>query len=645
MTFPAEEDEPRWLAPVAIAIAAFAVAAIYLAGFGSGPIRNLGTDSFGYVAQIRAARSGVLDLQEERPGVAVTGAFLDGIGVAAPLGTPILLSIALAIALGSAAGAATQAVFRMPAWTLAPIAVAVAAWGGTARLAAGYLANLLSLVLFTAAVGVIVLRGRWAVAAASVLFAGALLGHPGLLPVYAAIVVAWALVSVPSLRREGVAFLRSEPGSAAVSLAVAAAAVLLIGAALKIGPGDVADFAGVRGRFDERAAEIIAWIAPWITVPLAVAGALALRAMPRSATASTVRRLGTVWLAVAVGGLPMFLLFPRWPFHRTLLLGLPAAILIGVALASLPGWRRSGPRRSIGMISVAMALTTVVGILMLLPFWAGASRELPSVPPTAAKIATYLHTANIDRPVVIVIDPSTPRGVRDWKRRRNAVRALAPGSVIPDVVVYLGNEQHIRRGQPTLRRGSPYAELFDLVSLRTWPSVQRTLDERPVIVAARHWVRRSTWDHIVRNGASTSEGLAVLEGPVPAIGHGATPGYPLTAGAAAARIVAILTLLAIAGGGWTRLVGANPALRAGLGPAFGLGAVVVTTFVVAFAGGDPGGPVGIAAAAAAALLGWFLPFPTRADAFIAAASARPSRTPARSDRPVRPGAQPSAPRG
>jgi hypothetical protein len=95
-------------------------------------------------------------------------------------------------------------------------------------------------------------------------------------------------------------------------------------------------------------------------------------------------------------------------------------------------------------------------------------------------------------------------------------------------------------------------------------------------------------------------------------------------------------------------VGANPALRAGLGPAFGLGAVVVTTFVVAFAGADPGGPVGIAATAAAALLGWFLPFPTRADghgAFSAAASARPSRTPARSDRPVRPGAQPSAPRG
>ncbi|HYY09044.1 MAG TPA: hypothetical protein VFA25_10625, partial [Actinomycetota bacterium] len=461
MASPPGEDGQRWLAPVGIAIAAFAAAAIYLAGFGSEPIRNLGTDSFGYVAQIRAARTGVLDLQEERPGVAVTGAFLDGIGVAAPLGTPILLSVALAIALGSAAGAATQAAFRMPAWTVAPIAVAVAAWGGTARLAAGYLANLLSLVLFTAAAGAIVLRGRGAVAVASVLFAGALLGHPGLLPVYAAIVIAWALVSLPSLRREGVPFLRSEPASGAISLAVAAAVVLLIGAALKIGPGDVADFAGVRGRFDERAAEIMAWIAPWITVPSAVAGALALRAMSRSATASAVRRLGTVWLSVAVGGLPMFRLFPRLPFHRTLLLGVPAAILIGVALAALPGWIRSGPRRPVGMISVALALATVVGILMLFPFWAAASRELPSVPPTAAKIATYLSTANVDRPVVIVIDPSTPRGVRDWKRRQNAVRALAPGSVIPEVVVYLGNEQRLRRGQPTLRRGSPFAELFD----------------------------------------------------------------------------------------------------------------------------------------------------------------------------------------
>jgi hypothetical protein len=79
---------PRWLPPVAIAIAAFAVIAIYLAGFGSQPVRNLGTDSFGYVAQIRASRIGVLDLQEERPGVAVTGALLDGIGVAGAHGTP-----------------------------------------------------------------------------------------------------------------------------------------------------------------------------------------------------------------------------------------------------------------------------------------------------------------------------------------------------------------------------------------------------------------------------------------------------------------------------------------------------------------------------------------------------------------------------
>ena len=70
MASPPGEDGQRWLAPVGIAIAAFAAAAIYLAGFGSEPIRNLGTDSFGYVAQIRAARTGVLDLQEERPGVA-----------------------------------------------------------------------------------------------------------------------------------------------------------------------------------------------------------------------------------------------------------------------------------------------------------------------------------------------------------------------------------------------------------------------------------------------------------------------------------------------------------------------------------------------------------------------------------------------
>jgi hypothetical protein len=641
---------PRWLPPVAIAIAAFAVIAIYLAGFGSQPVRNLGTDSFGYVAQIRASRIGVLDLQEERPGVAVTGALLDGIGVAAPLATPILLSISLAICLGLAAGAVTQTAFRMPAGAAAPIAVAVAAWGGTSRLAAGYLANLLSLALFLPAVGMIVLRGRRAVAVATILLAGALLGHPGLLPAYAAIVAAWALVSVPSFHREAVPFLRSEPASAAISLAAAAAVVVLIGVALGMGPGDIADFAGVRGRFDERAAEIITWISPWITVPFAVAGALALRAMSRPATASTARHLGIAWLGVAAAGLPLFLLFPRLPFHRTLLLAVPAPILIGVALASLPGWSRSGPRRPIGMASVAIALVTALGILMLVPFSAAASRDLPSAPPTAAGIATYLHTADIDRPVVIVIDPSTPRGVRDWKRRQNAVRALAPVSVIPEVVVYLGNEQHLRRGQPTLRLGSPYADLFDLVSRRTWPQVRELLDEGPVIVAARHWVRRSTWDRIVPDAAATSGDLAVLEGPVPAVGHVPIPGYPLTAGAAAARIVAILAFLAMAGGGWTRLVGASPALRAGLAPAFGLGAVVLPTFAVGALGADPGGPTGLAAAAAAAILGWILPLGSHTDgrdpsAFSAAPSALPSRAPARSDRPARPGAPPSTPRG
>ncbi|HET9671277.1 MAG TPA: hypothetical protein VFQ40_00340, partial [Actinomycetota bacterium] len=308
---------------IALAVGASLALGLLVAAFRPAEVHGLGWDAPGYVVQMRAAALGVLDLPGSRPGVAATGAFLDGVGVL-PIGLgPAGLSVAAAVCVGLGGAAALRRVWAVPAWGLGATVVLVATWGGTTRLASGYLANLVALTLFVLGVALALApTARWP--AVSAAFAACLLAHPGAAPAWAAILLAWAVL-------EGVAREDPDPSRAFSALsAFLAAAVVVTGAVawrLGLSIEELQDLTVVRERFDERAAELVAWIGPGLSIAMIGAG-IAIAALvgegPRSRPAV---RLGIVWMLVCALGLPLLALAPAVPGHRLLLLALPVPLL------------------------------------------------------------------------------------------------------------------------------------------------------------------------------------------------------------------------------------------------------------------------------------------------------------------------------
>ncbi len=575
--------------------------ALYVVSFWGVPVHNLGTDSAGYVVQIRAASMGTLDLPGARPGVGAAGAFLAGTQVVAVPTAPQILSIVLVACLGLASASVSIVLFRLPLWTSVPIAVIVAAWGGTARLGAGYLANLLALLLFATGVLLAVVRGpRGPSVWVTALFTGAALAHPGLIPPFAAIVLLWVAVSIPALRRDraaGLGLTSVEP-------------VAVLAGPIGLRPHDVADFTGVRERFDERAAEIVRWIDPWITVPLLIAGLVVVRRVERSRGVRAAFRLGIAWLAIAAIG-PLVSLVGGVPGYRTLLLGTPIPVLMGLAVVRLGGRARadgSGAQRG-WRPTAALVVTCAVGlgVLMLIPFGLRARGPRPSTLPSARTVVAYLRQEELRASVILVTDPTDALGILDWKRRQNAVRALAPDETMLRVFVYLGDERQLLSGRPTVRRGDG-AHLFNDVSRRTWPAVRDELDGEPVILVVRPWVRAATWARVARTATLVDEDLAVLRGPG-TVGS-LTPVGEATMDpvVAAGRSLGTIGVLALLGGGWSLALclrnGWSGAVAAGSAPTLGLAVVLPAGVAAAALGLDPGGSVGSAATWGLGALGW-----------------------------------------
>ncbi len=330
------EGHSRPLDVLSVVVAAAAVIALYVSAFPPEGVRNVGADANGYVVQIRAARLAVLDLQGTRPGVGVTGSVLAGAGITPPGVAPILLSLAIAVCLGLAAGVGVRNAYGLPAWSVGVVAVIVATWGGTSRLASGYLANLLSLALFVLFLAIAVIRGRRPPSPVLVAVAiSMMLAHPGLLPAYGAIVAGWVLLS--ALRAppgDRALDRRTEAMSATLALVLAAVTVgVVLGIGLGLRPDDIVDFTVIREHFGGRAAPLIEWLNPTVSLLAIGAGCIVAFLFRRGRSAAVVARLGIAWLAFAGAGLLAPLVFPGLPGHRTLLLGVPAPMLGGLAVA------------------------------------------------------------------------------------------------------------------------------------------------------------------------------------------------------------------------------------------------------------------------------------------------------------------------
>jgi len=598
------------VAAASLAVGAFVAISMYVAAFRAVEVGNLGWDAAGSVVQMRAASRGILDLPGTRPGVGVAGAFVAGAGLVPVGAAPIVLSIAAAASLGLAAAVALGRAWALPGWGLGVVVLLVATWGGTSRLASGYLANLLSLVLFLLGAAISIRRPAprwWSVGA---IFAAALLAHPGLLPAYGAILLGWVLLEVaPTPLRDD-----RERRSIPAGIAFAAASAVTVGVvtgALGVEFDELQDLALARERFDERAAELLTWIDPFLSLGMIVLGVLVAVAWRDGRRSRSAVRLGIAWLVVAAGGLALLAFVPGIPGHRTLLLGVPAPTLGALAIVGGARWITERTERSFpagrGATLVASALVSIaVAFVALGPFAARASRPVSSLGPGPDAVAGYLVAAHPDRPVVVVMNPGDGRELLRWKARLNAVRALAPDPSFLDVALYVGDERALLEGRPTTRPGEAR---FQAISARTWPSVRDILDERPIVLVVRTWVTPEAWERIAGASTLAGDGLAIVRGPVPSGEVRPVEAVRLPLAEAAARIAIVVVVMGLIGGGWalaTARGSVAPAEAIGLAPAAGLAAVTFTGILVVLVGGDPGGPLGLIGVGAVGVAGWIV---------------------------------------
>jgi hypothetical protein len=602
--------------------AALVIVALYAWSFG-GRVHILGADQFSYAWQFRAIRAGLLESIDPRPGTLAMGALLQGSGVVPGDLAPTLIAVALLAALGLAVAALLRQALWLPVWAMLPIAIGAATFGGTSRLT-GYVANLTSLVCFSAGVAAAVRSeaSSWtAYALATMAFLAAGLAHPGILPAWFAIVAGWLGVSVVAWltgrARHGKAGarpldLRPVFALAALALGTVGTLVVVLGI-LHRSLGELGDLELVQGYFGRRLGNTWEWIAP--VAPLVIAGLLlaALRGWRRGDPSA--QRLLLAWVVACLAGVSVMLVAPGFPGHRTLMLAVPlgaAAGLVAAKIAELAG-RALGRVKALavgGGALLGLAAALVTGSLGLVGFRAAASAPWSDRSLPARQVAAFARVHPADVPVVMVFEPWQAQGALLWKVRLNIARSFLDGRRATQLFMYVGDPERLLAGEPTtLPPGAnELGQVLNGISERTWPDVSAAVRDGAVIVFPRAYIHARSWELVLSEGAElVDEDLAVSGGPshppeaVPA--HASMS--PIHAWASAS--VTIL-LLGLVGGGYSYLASRDGrrtmADAAALAPAFGTVVIVLVGTTAALAEGDPGGAVGLLALLIMGGAGW-----------------------------------------
>ncbi|HEX7246891.1 MAG TPA: hypothetical protein VF351_02190 [Actinomycetota bacterium] len=614
---------PRWSVDVVVcASACLAIVALYIVAFGSA-VHLIGADQFGYAWQFRAVRGGFLDSIDARPGTMAMGAALQGIGVVPGSLAPPLVAVALCAALGLVVAALVRSALALPAWMVLPIAIGTATFGGTSRLT-GYVANMTALVCFSAGVAVIVRRRsptRSSVAVGAGAFLAAGLAHPGILPAWFAIVVAWLGLSCAwwvagrARRSAGAGAMPFDVRPAVTLAALTLGAVGSIGLVLGVlhrSLDELGDLTLVQGFFVERLGETWRWVAP--TVPFAVAGivAAALRGLFRGDRET--QRMLIAWTAVCLGGVAVMVVASDFPGHRTLMLAVPIGAATGLsaaAMGTLAGRYVKGDRRTVlgTRVVVAVGASLVIGFLGLTGFRSMAATPWSDRASPARKVAAVAAQLPADVPVVMVFEPRHVAGALLWKVRLNIARSFLDARRATQLVMYVGDPQRLLQGSPTT--SPPDADelqrVVGSISSRTWQDVSAAQLEGAVTVVARQYVRTRSWGPLLTEGADLVDGdIAVLgSGAVETISEPVHASMSRLGGWVSASITVVV--LGIAGVGLAGLgVGAGSSVLsdvATLAPAFGTVVVVLLGTTAALVGVDPGGAVGLGALIVIAFVG------------------------------------------
>ena len=564
------------------------VAAIFLAPFASDPTQlPFGVDTSSYIWRVNVVHDlGIGSLTPEasnatkplgdRPGYPLVLSLLRSVTGLTSLGliwlTPALFASALGLAAGSlAADGALERRVRSGAAALAVGGSAFVAWT-----AVGYAANLaLDVVAMAAAVMALeVARGRRGVTGGAVLLAGAALLHW----VFAAlfVVVLGVAAAVQFLSRRATGDHEHASGRRLVTL-------LLVGTALGAGglliaPQHPARLPGVER--DEPApnrkveARLPALGLP-VTLPLAGVGVTMLwfdrrRGRRRAAI------LLAVWSSIAaVAVVAWFALELPLPPYRWagFALSIPIAIVLG-AFALGDRFDQAG-RRGGARIAVAAGLAAAVvlaGVGASVWWHRGARLEAEELGQLGT-LSSYLEPLPLDTRVVLLLD---------HRRRGPPINRAWAG--LPAVRL-----RHIRWVETRIRPNAPDLGL---------PPAARA---RPgtVVVALDAYLQAPDV------GLLLGPGVRLVSGSPPGVVEVAEPPRAPPAFSMAIALVALLTVLVLAGVGWAAALSDLPPLGVvSVAPAYGIAIMSVAGLVTGRLGLPLRGLSGICLMGGVALAGW-----------------------------------------
>ena len=583
----------------------------------------------------------------------------------------MVLPAAMATTIGLGAAAFARTALAMPRWAAAVFVLAVGASPNVSRMAApGYLDNLLVAGLVVAGVvGALhaanALRGQGraaSIGAVGVLVAG-VLTHWIFVLVVAAILLAVALAALPwsiGTWRAG----RRPLGTPSGRLAT------IVGGAAAIGGAALLTLVGSepspprlpRAAFQAKLAADAPRYGLAVTGPLAAVGAawaalrLRLRVpmkpdgtagsdagagqpipdVPRPASLGSWLML--IWALTGAAAVALLTLGRSVPAHRFLAfdLGIPLLVATGlVAVARLLLGINHRVRAALAATVVVLALagTTVIAYRA----WSGTISWIPPKQFEQASVAgRYLQRVSGTTPVVFIVDLGGASPAASTSEAFHVIRTgLAPND-ITRTYEFLGRPEDFLAGNPTLRADPA----FNLASLQHWPSVRAILDEHPIALMMRAFVRGFGTEVAAHPEWSVGPDLAVVQGPRPPGPLPPLQAVPQPLGAPALFMLwaAFLAVLALTGGGWASLaVRADPAVRAALMPGFGIAALVLGAVVADRLGVRMEGAGGAIVIAVVAAAGWvaFLAMPR------APSRRRPGRR--RSPSPVGRSSPPRAP--
>ena len=622
----------RLLASGVLATAVLSSIVLYPAAFGA-DVHPVGPDMFAYIWQTRLVGTGSLAEVGTRPGVPVLGSVMSGFHAVPGADAPLVLGLVLAIALGSAVAFALRLAFRLPYWSLGVVTFTIVLWGGAVSLSRGYLANELSLVCVVLGILLVALPGAHVRARviggfAAVTAAG--IAHPGFLPFSAAVDVVWLVLSLPRIIRGRHAGQRWWEVASVRSLVTLAGATmvtaLVIFGFMGLRAADVTNLTAGTREFSEQLSPMLRTIGLFGAVSiLAAAGVIAAWRL-RGPLSQDLTRAGSAWaLCSAAGGLAT-LANPALPGPRALLviLPFPAAAGLGIVwivrIVAGAGQRPVGsavePRRLVavsrviaaaGVVVVSCALVAAPGLSTLRRVGKEPVRGAP-----ARLVASYVATVAPNMPVVVFMSPSTERFARTWRGKQNQVRAHVPTSEIASTFVVVGVLGGADGKTPEPMAGTRRTENrgFAFASEQSWVGGGPALRNGALIVVPRVFNKRLVWKSIWDDPARlVAPGLAVLRGPKTAPRVSVAPAA-VPNGEFMTRALACLLVLAALGGGYAaasaRALDATRLDAVAVAPAMGVVLAVLTGLVVSLPNGDPGGPVGLAAATGIAVVGYLL---------------------------------------